>query len=99
MLKIQKVPCLPEAITAAHNAKWVDEAQALMSDPGEWYRFPDSRGDEALRTLAYRINIGMMAAFRPNGHFEAVTRNGSMYVRYVGSQEKRLAWSPGRSLK
>ena len=58
-------------------------AEKLKGRCGQWAVFPTSGGSAvAVRALASRISRGKQAAFKDG--FEAVFRDGTVYVRYVG---------------
>jgi hypothetical protein len=77
------------------HIRWVDEpppisdraptlrhqriAAALKYYPGRWALLPDLP-----ISWASAINKGQNTAYRPSGSFEAVGRQGCLYVRYVG---------------
>lgn len=52
---------------------------ALKARPGVWAKWPSVEST----SFASNIRRGMIRHFR-GGEFEAETRNGSVYVRYVG---------------
>lgn len=54
-------------------------ADALRERPGVWAMLPDLSV-----THASDIARGSLAAYRPGGSFEAVSRDGMVYARYVG---------------
>jgi hypothetical protein len=61
-------------------------AAELRSRPGCWAVFPANGGSYvAIRALASRISRGKQAAFGQG--YEAISRNGMVYVRYTGGQQ------------
>ena len=60
-------------------------AEELKTRPEQWAIYPSTGSSLAVRALASRISNGRMSAFREG--FEAVTRHGVIYVRFVGGQE------------
>lgn len=60
-------------------------AEELKARPGQWAIYPSTRSSVAVRALASRISNGRLTAFGKG--FEAVTRHGVIYVRFVGGQE------------
>lgn len=69
------------ALTRKEQRVFADE---LKARPDCWatYPIPASASPLAIRALASRISRGRQAAF--GSGFEAVSRNGIVYVRYVG---------------
>lgn len=64
--------------------------ERLRAARGEWHRVTESasfaeRGSAG--NVAMRIRDGLLAAYRPAGHFEAVVRDGATWARYVGAPE------------
>jgi len=57
-------------------------AEQLRGRPGDWAVFPTHGSYVAARALASRISRGRQSAFREG--FEAMCRDGVVYVRYVG---------------
>jgi len=82
------------------DVRWVDEppprrspvntrkhtliAEVLRSRPGRWALVP-----EVGINLASAVNGGGMATYRPAGTFEAVVRQGQMYMRYIGAPARK----------
>jgi hypothetical protein len=72
-------------------------ARQLKSRPGDWAIYPSHGSGVAIRALASRISHGRQSAFGDG--FEAVSRNGVLYARFVGdhacpecSPEPLSAW-------
>lgn len=57
-------------------------AEQLKARRDQWAIYPSSGSSVAIRALASRISNGRMSAFGEG--FEAVTRHGVVYVRFVG---------------
>lgn len=67
------------------NEEYLALAEALRQNTGGWAPFPKQyKTSGAASNTQYRIRQGMLAAFRPAGHFDAVVRQGVLYVRHVG---------------
>lgn len=74
-------------------------AEKLKERPGRWAMYPthaaaafhlgEGGSTAAVRALASRINRGKQSAF--GSGFEAVSRNGVVYVRYVGVADRNAA--------
>jgi hypothetical protein len=60
-------------------------AEKLKSRPEQWAVFPTSGSGVAVRALTSRIGRGKQSAF--GAGFEAISRNGVVYVRFIGEQE------------
>lgn len=54
-------------------------AETLRSRPGWWAMLPDLP-----QAYSAQIAAGVNVAYRPGGSFEAVSRQGVVYARYVG---------------
>lgn len=63
-------------------------AQQLKDRPGEWAWIRNGKSRGAAASIAYHMKIGTSPAFRPEGSFEAVSRNVDgkyrIYARYIG---------------
>ncbi len=60
-------------------------AQELRDNPGEWALLTENGAN----TLSMQIKRGQIAAYRPSGAFESVTRDvkgtrAKIYARYIG---------------
>jgi len=62
---------------------WAGIAEKLRANPGVWAKVPTVSGGQA-GTYCAHVKNARLRAFAPAGSFEAVTRNKTMYVRYVG---------------
>ena len=72
-----------------NSSKWRDEARILRANPGRWAllaEYPDTTS--SARTLAWQIKSGRLAAFRPGGSFEATSRQGSVYARFLADHSE-----------
>ena len=70
---------------------YVEFASALRDNPGQWAKWPRPIAYNGIGTTAWRINHGVKGA-PPSlitGEFEAATRAGVLYVRFVGKPSKR----------
>lgn len=79
------------ALTRREQREFADQ---LKSRPGCWAIYPafysafhlgQGGSSVAVRALASRISHGKQSAF--GGGFEAVSRNGVVYVRFVGGEQ------------
>lgn len=66
----------------------------LKNSPTEWHRLPDLGTDHSTRSLAHQITKGKVAAYRPTGAFEAVSRKGEdgivhLWARFVGKPARK----------
>ncbi len=59
----------------------------LKAKPGEWGRIGPYKDARASSQIAYAIRQGSLTAYRPAGAFEAVGRQGWVYLRYVGESD------------
>lgn len=62
---------------------WGEIAEELRANPGVWARVPTVPEGHTATYCVY-VKSARLRAFAPAGSFEAVTRNKTMYVRYVG---------------
>lgn len=61
-------------------------AEQLRGRPGDWAVLPTNGSSSvAVRALASRINRKRQSAFGEG--FEAISRDGAVYVRFIGGQE------------
>lgn len=58
-------------------------AAAVRARPGVWAKWPLDLGPSSPGMYVTGINTGRLKAFR-NGGFDAQSRNGVLYVRYIG---------------
>jgi hypothetical protein len=61
-------------------------AEALRGNPGQWAVWPKdlaSKTPQHRSSIAGKIRQGNYAGF-PKGEFEATSRAGAVYVRYIG---------------
>lgn len=66
----------------ADRRDWGPLAEALRANPSRWAMLAYGLAPQ----LAHEIQAGVLAPFRPAGAFEAVTRQGTIYARYVGGE-------------
>lgn len=70
------------------DPKWQEEADRLrLEHPGEWARIQEFNDAEKAWQTVSRIHQGRYQAFRPATEWEALSRDGWLYVRYVGQVE------------
>lgn len=76
------------AWAAGIRGKHAQVAAQLKEHPGQWAKIPVTGGPVTARNMAYQIRKGEMAAYKPPGAFEAVSRTVDgqtcLYARYVG---------------
>ncbi|MBF6358135.1 hypothetical protein IU449_26930 [Nocardia higoensis] len=75
----------PEKPQESGRAEYRAFAAALRERPGEWAKWPVPIKDTTARGYASQIRGGMIAAFR-GGQFDAVFRDGQLFVCYTGGQ-------------
>lgn len=63
---------------------WLPIVSALKQAPMQWRRITGPAADTVAVT---NITRGVLAAFRPAGCYEAVRRDGELFVRYLGTLE------------
>lgn len=76
-----EVPPAPPA-----KSPWETVATGLKRVPGQWRRIT---GHPAATVATTNITRGVLAAFRPVGTFEAMRRDGELYVRYLGTEAEQ----------
>lgn len=69
--------------------RWSQLATACRADPGGWHLV----GYQLARSMAWHIQQGHYAAFRPAGQFESQVRNcdgsrADVWVRYRGRRSR-----------
>ena len=62
------------------NKKTAEFVAQLRENPGRWAVYPGGQSPSMVAVISH----ARTAAFRPAGAFEAVRRQGVVYVRYVG---------------
>lgn len=76
----------PPEPTRGRNPLYSAFADALRENPGRWAVWPRSfKNRSSAGVTAGNIKRGRMANF-PSGHFDALSRDGKLYVRFVGGQ-------------
>lgn len=65
---------------------WAHIAEALRQVPRQWRRIT---GHPAATVATTNITRGVLAAFRPAGCYEAVRRDGELFVRYLGTEAEQ----------
>jgi hypothetical protein len=72
-----------------------DFTKALRANPERWAKYPRVLTPEQARSVSYRIKAGRKpgtpAMFLPDskGSFQAVARNGVVYVQFVPARKPR----------
>lgn len=62
---------------------WAREAAELRSHPGTWAKIAEDMTSDKAGHLANNIRAGKLKNFSPRGDFEATSRNGAVYARFV----------------
>lgn len=62
-----------------YRGKYADFADALRENAGRWAKYPAQT-----KTTIYQLRKSRLGSF-PGDEFEFETRNGDIYLRYVGS--------------
>lgn len=70
----------------AVRTEWQAVAAELKARVGQWGKVAHKETQSAAGGLATNIKAARLAAFRPVGHFEAVTRGTDVWARYVGGE-------------
>ncbi len=67
-------------------------ARQLRAEPSHWKEIEVGEGGTTqVSRVAYKINHGRWAAFRPAGWFEAKAHHGVLYARFIGDTAKLAA--------
>jgi hypothetical protein len=72
-------PQLPDAW--GNDLPHAEVAAALRADPGNWFRLPPQWPS----AYSAQITSGRLAAYRPEGEFEATVISHHVYARYIGA--------------
>lgn len=76
----------PPAPTHGRNPIYRAFADALRENPGRWAVWPGRfKNRSSTSAQASNIKRGTLRNF-PEGEFDAVTREGKLYVRFIGGQ-------------
>lgn len=67
------------------RARYHYVAAELRRRPGQWALVKASVSPAGARATVSQIRRGLVPAFLPTGHFEAVVRGLGVYVRYVAA--------------
>lgn len=89
MVNVEFMDELPPPVgpwDSLHRREVQEFAEALQRNPGRWAPYPWPQSSDASRSMASRISRGKIAAFAEN--FQAISRNGVVYVRYEGDTER-----------
>lgn len=62
-----------------YRGKYAEFADALRENPGRWAKYPAKT-----KTTVYQLRKSRLGSF-PGDEFEFETRNGEIYLRYVGT--------------
>jgi hypothetical protein len=73
---------------SSQTPRLADAAHELRQTPGQWKEVKVDVPPFRMHSVAYKINKGRWAAFRPANWFEAKTHEGVLYARFVGQNEK-----------
>ena len=84
--KVSPEPIIPEFVEELpeqqprkrYRGKYADFADALRENPGRWAKYPSQA-----KTTVYQLRKSRLGSF-PGDEFEFETRNGEIYLRYVG---------------
>ncbi len=80
-------PGLRSSHARGSTSKHEKFAAELRKNPGKWAVFMDCDGINAASVKAYKINKGVLVAFRPKGAYEAYSQDVRVCARYVGNQD------------
>lgn len=78
---VDELPPSEGSWDSLHRKKVQEFAAALKRRPGRWAVYPWVPTDTAGRALASRISRGKIATFADG--FQAVSRRGTVYIRYT----------------
>jgi hypothetical protein len=62
-----------------YRGKYADFADTLRQNPGRWARYPAGK----TKTTVYQLRKSRLGSF-PGDEFEFESRNGQIFLRYVG---------------
>lgn len=62
-----------------YRGKYADFADTLRENPGRWAKYPSKT-----KTTIYQLRKSRLGSF-PGDEFEFESRNGDIYLRYVGT--------------
>lgn len=84
-----ETPPMPNAYR--NRIDWPGIAETLRRRPGKWAHIHTDPKPEYAASMAGRVRTGVIAAMRPPGTFDAVSRTVDgefrVYARYVGGEE------------
>lgn len=87
MTKFKFISTLPTTTRTRPASDLLTEfASALRARQGQWAVWPRKISRATAYTIASKVNKGSYSALPAPG-YEAVTRNGVTYVRYIGAKE------------
>ena len=96
LMQFQPLPT-PERRERKSGIRLASTAKLLMEHPGQWARIQRHEKSTQAAAAAYKINRGLLAAFRPAGAFEAASRTVKgeffVYARYANHEANPLGVS------
>lgn len=72
------VDALPEQQRRKYRGKYAEFADTLRENPGRWAKYPTQT-----KTTVYQLRKSRLGSF-PGDEFEFESRNGEIFLRYVG---------------
>ena len=60
----------------------------LKRNPGEWFKIASKDTQNAAANMAWKINNGLILAFRPEGDFDAYSTGKDVVARFVGGSDR-----------
>lgn len=82
---VDELPPLSGHWDGLHRQEVKRFAEQVRQHPGRWAVYPWTPNEIAGRALASRISRGKISAFADG--FQAVSRRGVVYIRYIGKGE------------
>lgn len=76
--------------------RYGEVVHGLRENKGKWALLAPRPSMQAAKSLAGNIRKGRVAAFAPEGAFEAVYKDTRVWVRYVGEPDGTAAIPPGK---
>ena len=74
---VEELP--PQEPRRRYRGKYADFADTLRKNPGRWAKYPSKT-----KTTIYQLRKSRLGSF-PGDEFEFESRNGDIYLRYVGT--------------
>jgi hypothetical protein len=72
---------------SSKSGVWAKEARTLRDSPGRWAMITQGMTPGKAGQLANNIRSGVLKNFSPRGDFEATSRLGAVYARYMGGEK------------